>query len=252
MKFLREDDCSKHPLWQKGLPARLSWMQCQGCFHVFRKSFFTDEGLKLLFSRSLPHQVAGSEIDVQRALWAEAVNRVNRLLPEAAWSSSTDIWIDVGCGSGALVMTADEFGFKAIGVDTRQSAVNEIVALGYNAVVGNLNDLTVTDPVSVISLADVLEHVPHPRIALKRVFAALKPQGVLFVSCPNYDCAPWRASTRAGVNPYWGEIEHFHNFSRASLMRLLCQEGFAPVDYQISRRYKSCMEILAVRTKDTV
>jgi hypothetical protein len=67
------------------------------------------------------------------------------------------------------------------------------------------------------------------------------------VSCPNLDCGSWRKADAEGNNPYWAELEHHHNFSRASLMRLLAEEGFIPLDYSISTRYKSCMELLARR-----
>jgi trans-aconitate methyltransferase len=89
--------------------------------------------------------------------------------------------------------------------------------------------------------------VPHPRAALGRVQAALRPGGLLLVSCPNMEAASWRAMDLAGANPYWQEIEHFHNFGRASLTRLLAEEGFQAVDYAVSTRYKSCMEVIARR-----
>lgn len=246
-----EGDCRQHPLWQEGLPTRLTWLCCNDCLHVYRTTHFSPAGLELLFSRAHAYQVAAQEIDLHRSLWADTVHRANRLMPEPAWNGRPMVWLDVGCGNGSLVFTASEFGFHAIGIDARAAAIEQIQSLGYSGVVGDITELTVSDPVDVISMADILEHVAFPREALKRVFAALKPGGVIVVSCPNYDCASWRASTKAGNNPYWGEIEHFHNFSRASLMRLLSQEGFLPVDYQISRRYKSCMEITAIRPEQT-
>jgi hypothetical protein len=48
--------------------------------------------------------------------------------------------------------------------------------------------LSVTDPVQVISLADFLEHVPYAREALKWVYAALQPQRLVLICCPNLDC----------------------------------------------------------------
>ena len=247
-QLVQEANCGQHPLWQPGLPTQLRWLCCNACSHVFRSSYFSPAAMKLLFSRAHACQVVGTEIDQQRAQWADTVHRVNRLMPEPVWNGRAAVWVDIGCGNGGLVFTSAEFGFQAIGIDMRQAAVEQITALGFNAFVGDIAEMMVTDPVDVISMADVLEHVPYPREALKRVFGSLKPEGVIVVSCPNYDCASWRATSKAGTNPYWGEIEHFHNFSRASLMRLLAQEGFMPVDYQVSRRYKSCMEITAVRT----
>ncbi len=246
--LLRSDSCENYPIWQKGLPTRLDWMHCQECQHIYTRNYFTEQGLALLFSKAHPMQVTGLNLDQERARWAPTVERVQGHLQQQGWMGDSMVWLDVGCGAGGLVITAAEYGFNAIGLDSRAQAVERIEALGYSAVVGDLMELQVTDPVMVMSLADVLEHVPFPRKALQRVHAALMPGGVVMISCPNLDSGSWRKANAEGVNPYWSELEHNHNFSRASLMRLLAEEGFVPIDYSISTRYKSCMEVIARRT----
>jgi predicted SAM-dependent methyltransferase len=93
----------------------------------------------------------------------------------------------------------------------------------------------------------VLEHMPFPRQGLAAAYRLLTPGGVLFVSMPNYNCAAWRLLDRANANPYWGELEHFHNFARERLYALLEEMGFGAVHYAISERYRICMEIIAKR-----
>lgn len=243
---LRSDACHTHPLWHPELGETLDWMHCQGCEHVFSRHHWGPRGFELLFSRANEGQVAGGDLDRLRHTWAPVVERVGRQLASAPWLSDL-VWLDVGCGNGGLVMTADEYGFIAMGLDVREQAVQRLQALGYRAAQGDLDRLEVSDPVAVLSMADVLEHMPYPRQALRRARAALAQDGLLYLSCPNLDAASWRAMTAQGHNPYWAELEHFHNFSRATLMRLLVEEGFMPVDYTVSPRYKSCMEVLARR-----
>ena len=246
-RLLRSDSCENYPIWQKGLPKTLDWMHCQQCQHIYSRNYFTAQGLALLFSKAHPMQVTGLNLDQERARWAPTVERLHKHLQQQGWMGDDMVWLDVGCGAGGLIITAAEYGFTAIGIDSRSQAVERIEALGYNAVVGDLMKLTVSDPVMVVSLADVLEHVPFPREALRRVHAALAPGGLVMISCPNLDSGSWRKANADGTNPYWIELEHHHNFSRASLMRLLAEEGFIPVDYSISTRYKSCMEVIARR-----
>jgi protein O-GlcNAc transferase len=50
-----------------------------------------------------------------------------------------------------------------------------------------------------------------------------------------------------GVNPYWGEIEHYHNFSRKRLYAHLEEQGFRPAEYHISERHRLCMEMIAIK-----
>lgn len=53
--------------------------------------------------------------------------------------------------------------------------------------------------------------------------------------------------TAQQANPYWGELEHFHNFGGARLYSLLEAHGFQPLHYTISQRYRVGMEIIARR-----
>jgi protein O-GlcNAc transferase len=57
----------------------------------------------------------------------------------------------------------------------------------------------------------------------------------------------WRLPHADGVNPHWGEIEHYHNFSRKRLFALLEEHGFKPAEYHISDRDRVRMEVIAVK-----
>ena len=82
---------------------------------------------------------------------------------------------------------------------------------------------------------------------LRAAHRLLKPGGVLLASMPNMDSMLWRLMNASNSNPYWGELEHYHNFGRRSLYRLLQENGFRPVRYGISERYRVCMEVVAVK-----
>jgi 2-polyprenyl-3-methyl-5-hydroxy-6-metoxy-1,4-benzoquinol methylase len=58
---------------------------------------------------------------------------------------------------------------------------------------------------SVISMADVLEHMPFPKVAIAKAHELLAPGGVFFISCPNADSIVWNALTDVDLNPYWQE-----------------------------------------------
>ncbi len=120
-------------------------------------------------------------------------------------------------------------------------------ALGIEAHCQDLMDFDSAARFAVISLADVLEHMPFPKNTLAAAHQLLAPGGVLFVSMPHYGCAAWRQMDALNANPYWGEIEHFHNFSRKRLCALLDEHGFDLLSYGISERYRVCMELILKR-----
>jgi SAM-dependent methyltransferase len=241
-------DCSRHPLWRAPLPKLLNWLQCKGCGHVFTNSFYTEAGLEILFRGANDSQLEGGNLDQQRATWAPVVEKVlGALSMRDEWIGGRLSWLDIGCGNGGLVFTASEFGFEATGIDLREEAVKRISALGYTAMRGTILNVTTDKPLHVISMADVLEHMPYPVGALQTAHRLLADRGALFISCPNSECVSWRQMDATFSNPYWAEIEHYHNFSRKLMTWLLLQCGFVPTGYSVSLRYKACMEIIAVK-----
>lgn len=141
--------------------------------------------------------------------------------------------------------TAAEFGYETVGLDLRKDNVQLMRELGFEAHAVDFFDYCPTAPFDVISMADVLEHMPFPKRSLQYALPLLRSDGLLYLSMPNADSFLWRAMTLKGMNPYWGEIEHYHNFGRRRLYELLEECGYEPVHFGISLRYLACMEIIA-------
>lgn len=152
------------------------------------------------------------------------------------------MWVSV-----TVLFTAEEWGFTPVGLDLRQSSVDALRQFGMEAHCLDVTSLEGSERFSVISMADVLEHMPFPRDGLAAAYRLLRPGGILFVSMPNYNCAAWRLLDSNNSNPYWGELEHYHNFSRTHLYALMKDMGFEVVRYGISERYRICMEVIARR-----
>lgn len=244
---LRAGDCSHHALYRQSagktgathpLTPLMHWCACRACGHVFTDGYFTPEAFERLTQVVNPGQIVGADFERQRMVAARMIEKV---LPFAAEGA----WLDVGFGNGALLMTAQEYGFEAVGCDLRPAAVAALQTAGIEAHVSDIAQLTLSRPCQVISMADVLEHMPYPKTGLVAARARLADGGVLLLSMPNSDAPAWRLLDRINANPYWGEIEHYHNFGRARLYRLLGEMGFMPLRYGISERYRVCMEVIA-------
>lgn len=233
-------DCSKHPRYSPELASVMHWKRCKGCQHVFRSGYYTEEALKIVFRGTNDNQVVGYDMEQQRYVSARMVEKV---LPH----QSSGGWLDVGFGNGSLLFTAQEYGFTPIGLDLRPTSVEQLKQFGIHAFCMDINQVELSPKVSVISMADVLEHMPYPKQGLASARRLLVDKGVLFISMPNLDSMIWRALDANRSNPYWGEIEHYHNFGRARMYSLLSEFGFTPVRYGVSERYRACMEIIAVK-----
>lgn len=235
--------CEQHPLYHRDLPRTMRWIRCDECKHVFVDGYLAEHAQALVFRNAHPSQLPGPDTVNGRAVAAKIVEDVSNA--RGAWDGR---WLDVGFGNGALLTTAAEFGYEASGVDLRDESVRRLRELGYEASTTHLAKLESPDGYDVISMADVLEHMPFPKDGLHHAHRLLRRGGALFVSMPNMDSFAWKELDRQKRNPYWGELEHFHNFGRARLYALLREKGFEPIRYGISQRYLACMEVVARRT----
>jgi len=238
LSFALRVSCVGHPLYQPILPAMMTWRRCSACAHVFTDGYFTPEAAQSVFSKINEHQQVGHDLESQRYVSARMVEKV---LP----CVSAGHWLDVGFGNASLLFTAREYGFSPVGTDLREDNVRRLATHGVEAHCLDMTQLAHDGRYTVISMADVLEHVPYPKDYLRSARRLLGDRGRLFLSMPNSECAVWMELDRTGTNPYWGELEHYHNFSRTRLYALLREMGLEPVRYGISERYRACMEVIA-------
>jgi len=233
-------DCSAHPLYRPALPRMMRWLRCTACDHVYVDGYFSPAALEVLFSGANADQTPGNAFESARMVSAAMVDKVC-----AHQARPGGHWLDIGFGHGALITTAEEFGFHAVGLDLRAANVEMMREFGLEAHAVPFESYRSEAPLDVISMADVLEHMPFPKTALRHAWDLLADEGLLLVSMPNADAFLWQIMTRQNANPYWIEIEHYHNFGRRRLYALLEECGFEPLRYGVSARYRICMEVLA-------
>jgi protein O-GlcNAc transferase len=233
-------DCTKHPAYEPAVPPVVNWHLCHNCGHVFTEGYFDAAASALIFARARPDQTIGYEMERQRPVAAKIIGRIARHAPEGHW-------LDVGFGNGSLLFTAAEWGYTPVGLDRRDENVRALKALGYEAHCQSIEDLSGEARYSVINMAGSLAQIPFPKTALAAAHRLLRGNGVLFLALPNMGSMVWRLLHVNGINPYWGEIEHYHNFSRRRLYALLSDHGLRPAEYSVSEHTRVGMEVIAVK-----
>ena len=216
------------------------WMICTDCKHSFRNGFYTDQAFALLFEKTHLTQSVLHDYEQQRIVWARVIEKV---IPY----KKNGVWADIGFGNGALLLTVAEYGFLPLGLDIRPNNVRALRSMGISAEFIDITKANFSPKASVISMCDVLEHMQFPIQSISAAYRNLLPGGVLLLSLHNMSSPIWQLLDSSAQNPYWSEMEHFHNFSRSTLERVLSFCGFIPVSYGVSERYRACMEIVAIR-----
>lgn len=139
------------------------------------------------------------------------------------------VLLDVGCGRGDLAAAWIEAGWRAIGIEPSKEAAAIAELRGVQARMGTL-DTVPLEPESVDAAVfrHSLEHVPNPRLDLRKVYAALRPGGRVAVIVPNFDS--WQ---RRAFGDRWFPLElprHRTHFSAAGLRAALAAAGFDGVE----------------------
>ena len=143
--------------------------------------------------------------------------------------------LDVGAHAGRFIATARRAGWDAEGLELNPKT-RAYAAAATRATVheGNVHTFDVEVRYDAITLTDVLEHIPEPRVVLGRVRRFLAPGGWVAVKVPNGPAQRLKERIRALVRPGYrptlaDNLVHVNHFTPASLARALAREDFRDV-----------------------
>jgi len=131
-------------------------------------------------------------------------------------------WLDIGCSVGFVVKAANEAGYEGYGVDIEPWGIEfgrKELALD-RLYQGALEAQRFPDRYfSVISLYDVIEHVPDLNALAAELKRILKQDGVIDIITP--DVGHWRVPRQLEDWPEIKPSEHLYYFDRTTLSHLL-------------------------------
>jgi 2-polyprenyl-3-methyl-5-hydroxy-6-metoxy-1,4-benzoquinol methylase len=141
--------------------------------------------------------------------------------------------LDVGCSAGYFLAEARRAGWKVSGLEMSPDTAALALALhDVDVVIGTLGATDGLPLLSydVITLWDVIEHVPDPLATLRRVHALLAHGGLVAIQTPNIDgLFPKASYLVAEALDHWPHPEppgHLYQFSSKTLTRLMHATGF--------------------------
>jgi 2-polyprenyl-3-methyl-5-hydroxy-6-metoxy-1,4-benzoquinol methylase len=156
-----------------------------------------------------------------------------RLLPRPERGSSL---MDLGAATGFFVEQARLAGWDAQGIEPSAWASRHArETLGQPVFTGTLGEAQVPESsFDVVTMWEVIEHLPDPRTLLAGVTSILKPGGYLALSTPDAGSFVARLFGKRWLG--WRKIpEHLFFFDFPTLNRLLVDTGFEV----LKRRYVS-------------
>ena len=134
--------------------------------------------------------------------------------------------LDVGAGSGILVEEAERAGFAAEGIEPSGWLQRQAVDRGLKVHHGVLPHPEAGGPFDLVTLIDVVEHVPTPVPLLAGLRDVMADDGLAVVVTPDVGSM---AARLMGWKWWHYRIAHIGYFNRKTLDRAIRAAGLAPV-----------------------
>jgi 2-polyprenyl-3-methyl-5-hydroxy-6-metoxy-1,4-benzoquinol methylase len=141
---------------------------------------------------------------------------------------SGTILLDVGCGEGFFLFNASKVGYTTKGIEISQDAAEYARReFGLDIEAKPFEELRFAENYfDVVTLWQVLEHVPYPLVVLEEVHRILKPRGLLVTSTPDIEGMLAKIFQRK-----WWNLRrlHINQFTAKTLTDMLNRAGFKNV-----------------------
>lgn len=219
------------------LPAPYSEMtfqhvKCDNCQTVYMQERVPQARISIFYSGEYhcfkPFSERGWLIRTASQFFAKRkAEAIRQLMP-----SESNLLLDYGCGSGTWLRELADLNtsWALIGTDVVEQAVTMAKAAGVDAHLAGEDDLATVlagRKVGVFHLFHVIEHIPDPVYALKRLHAALVPGGHVIGQTPNIDS--WDARLFGRYWTQWHVPRHLVLYTPDTLRRHAEAAGFEVV-----------------------
>lgn len=147
------------------------YVECANCNHIYLLELISEEQTKELYlgeeNNNLQHNVYLNE-----ELFNKRVSQIAS--PKVDWViENTDekgLWVDIGCGTGEILIAAKQNGYEVRGVDSDTKQIKFAIDKGLKVscdYVDNKNAINYLKDSNVVSLFNILEHLEYPVNLLK-------------------------------------------------------------------------------------
>lgn len=139
------------------------------------------------------------------------------------------VLLDIGCGWGHALEFFRKQGLECYGIEPCEPAVEYCRKRGLNVLLGDLDEAKFHEKsFDIVTLFNVLEHLPDPVLALRKIFEILRPGGILVVDVPN-EFNPLQIAGRDlhQTGNWWvAPPAHLNYFNPETLSRLISGLGY--------------------------
>ncbi|MCZ6512670.1 MAG: bifunctional glycosyltransferase/class I SAM-dependent methyltransferase [Nitrospinae bacterium] len=223
-KYAENEDASIYQCTSSGHRTHGRILKCLHCGLVFNET--RHDAKKLLdFYSNVEDPTYLKNIDSRFKTFRYNFAKIKPRLP------ASGKLLDIGSYCGISLKVAHENGYETLGVEPSKWAAGYSEEVMQERVFqGVLRDLPAEEgPFDVITMWDVMEHLPHPVEEMKRIHSRLKPGGVFAFSTLFID--NWYPKIMKERWPWYMDMHLFY-FTLDAMNQLLTKAGLQLVHHQ--------------------
>ena len=213
-----------------------TFYNCNSCNHLYSGNVPSEAALKSLYAEGEGDQEVES---VQREIYANEKYFETRLkeiaYPKAKFASDNiqerGLWIDLGAGTGDLLISAKKLGWETLGFESDKVQVKFARKKGvkmFEKYLDLTKELSELKFAKIVSLINVLEHLEDPKKTIINISKSLNKGAYFLFEVPRFPsissfankCFP-ETSARNIYSP-----DHLHLFSDESIKLILDNANF--------------------------
>lgn len=125
--------------------------------------------------------------------------------------------LDIGCGTGTLSLYLAARGNFVVGIDVSKKAIaicirnanNLNLSRNISFLVSNFPHSSFKKKFDLVICSEVIEHIEHDTVALKKIYELLNPKGIVILSTPSLNAPLYRLGLLKNFDTNVGHIRRY-------------------------------------------
>ncbi len=200
-------------------------VKCKHCDFVYVNPRIPDEELGSIYQHNYFNNKDYGYVGYEQEKRLRVKNFSHWLQDAEKYITATDplFSLDVGCAAGYCLELMVKRGWDATGVELDIEMYNGLKQLGYNVSNSHIENFYSEHKFSVITLFDVIEHIPAIDAVFKKLNSLLSSEGIVIMVTPDHN-----SFQRKLFGKRWFQykpIEHIQYFDRNTLKAFAARNG---------------------------
>jgi 2-polyprenyl-3-methyl-5-hydroxy-6-metoxy-1,4-benzoquinol methylase len=211
---------------------KVQTVMCAQCPTLYSRKRFDERSFAVFYSKFYREMYTGSSVPTV-GWFEEQVSSGHRILSQLKELGvinddlSGKRVLEVGCGSGGILIPFTEIGAEVVGIDFDDTYMEAGRKRGLNLIDQSIYEFQTDKKFDLIVLKDVLEHLPDLNLVLQKLKSLLSEAGSIYIQVPTFEGLEYLGYKNDFLRYF--QNAHIVHFSEVSLNYIFAKNGLDTV-----------------------